>query len=300
MAIARESTKDALSKNETSERVLSNTKYAEQMVESELTQWFVNGEKMFHQIVEQELCILPLIAGPLDCEHEQFFIRLREQQQPPVALLRQHHVPMAVATDCNPGSSPLTSILLAMNMACTLFRLTPEEALTGVTRNAARALGVGNRTIMANNVMLAGHVEVGDGAYLAGAAGFHQFCRIGCYAIVGGQAHIKADVPPYVMVDGKSSSIVGLNRVGLQRNGFSTEEMAELKQAYRLIYRSGLDFAEIQQQLAEQFPAGPAAAYHEFFSGGSRGFVPERKAQRRAGLAIVRPDEPQRETRKAG
>ena len=175
-----------------------------------------------------------------------------------------------------------------------------DENLVMVNAHIAHDCQVGNRTIMANNVMLAGHVEVGDGAYLAGAAGFHQFCRIGCYAIVGGQAHIKADVPPYVMVDGKSSSIVGLNRVGLQRNGFSTEEMAELKQAYRLIYRSGLDFAEIQQQLAEQFPAGPAAAYHEFFSGGSRGFVPERKAQRRAGLAIVRPDEPQRETRKAG
>jgi imidazolonepropionase len=70
------------------------------------------------------------------------FYFLRETQLPPVDLLRRHAVPIAVATDCNPGSSPLSSLLLALNMACTLFRLTPEEALAGATRHAARALGL--------------------------------------------------------------------------------------------------------------------------------------------------------------
>jgi len=70
------------------------------------------------------------------------FYTLRETQLPPVDLLRQHGVPIAVATDCNPGSSPVTSLLLMLNMAATFFRLTPEEALAGVTRNAARALGL--------------------------------------------------------------------------------------------------------------------------------------------------------------
>ena len=70
------------------------------------------------------------------------FYFLRETKLPPVAALRAAGVPMAVATDCNPGTSPLTSLLLALNMACTLFRLTPLEALAGVTRNAARALGL--------------------------------------------------------------------------------------------------------------------------------------------------------------
>lgn len=70
------------------------------------------------------------------------FYFLRETQAPPVAAFRAHGVPMALATDCNPGSSPLTSLLLTMNMACTLFRLTPDEALRGVTVNAARALGL--------------------------------------------------------------------------------------------------------------------------------------------------------------
>ena len=73
------------------------------------------------------------------------FYTLRETQVPPIELLRKHNVPMAVSTDCNPGSSPMTSLLLAMNMACTLFRMTPEEALAGATKNAAKALGLSDR-----------------------------------------------------------------------------------------------------------------------------------------------------------
>lgn len=71
------------------------------------------------------------------------FYTLRETQLPPLDLLREHRIPVAIATDSNPGSSPLTSILLTLNMACTLFAMTPQEALAGVTVNAARALGLG-------------------------------------------------------------------------------------------------------------------------------------------------------------
>nr|MDA3859370.1 amidohydrolase family protein [Roseovarius sp.] len=70
------------------------------------------------------------------------FYTLRETQAPPIELLRKHGVPMALATDINPGSSPLNSLLLTLNMGCTLFRMTPEEALRGATQNAARALGL--------------------------------------------------------------------------------------------------------------------------------------------------------------
>jgi imidazolonepropionase len=73
------------------------------------------------------------------------FYTLRETKMPPIDLLRKHDVPMAVATDMNPGSSPMSSLLLAMNMACTLFRMTPAEALAGATRNAALALGLPDR-----------------------------------------------------------------------------------------------------------------------------------------------------------
>ena len=70
------------------------------------------------------------------------FYTLRETAAPPIDAFRENGVAMAVATDCNPGSSPVSSLLLSMNMACTLFRMTPEEALAGVTRNAAKALGL--------------------------------------------------------------------------------------------------------------------------------------------------------------
>ncbi|GAB1576134.1 imidazolonepropionase [Bordetella petrii] len=83
---------------------------------------------------------------------------LRDTHTPPIALLRQHGVPMAVATDCNPGTSPFASLLLMLNMACTLFRMTPAEALNGVTYAAARALGMADRV---------GSLEVGKQADLA-------------------------------------------------------------------------------------------------------------------------------------
>jgi len=85
------------------------------------------------------------------------FYFIHETQKPPLELLRQYHVPMAIATDANPGSSPVTSLLLMMNMACTLFRLTPEEALRGVTCHAAQALGIEERV---------GTIEVGKQADL--------------------------------------------------------------------------------------------------------------------------------------
>jgi imidazolonepropionase len=74
---------------------------------------------------------------------------LRESRKPPVELFRKHGVPMAIASNCNPGSSPALSLLLMLSMACTLFRLTPEEALAGVTRNAAKALGLDDRGVLA-------------------------------------------------------------------------------------------------------------------------------------------------------
>jgi imidazolonepropionase len=77
------------------------------------------------------------------------FYTLRERQRPPVELFRRHGVPIALATDCNPGSSPVTSLLVILNLACNLFGLTPEEALAGVTRHAARALGLDDRGTLA-------------------------------------------------------------------------------------------------------------------------------------------------------
>ena len=94
--------------------------------------------------------------------------------------------------------------------------------------------------------------------------------------MVGGQAHIVKDVPPFVTVDGVSSKIVGLNLVGLRRAGTTPADIAQLKAAYRLIYRSGLPWTTVLDYLGVQFPGGPAAHFLEFFRGGTRGFVPGR------------------------
>ncbi len=145
---------------------------------------------------------------------------------------------------------------------------------------------IGNDTLIANNAMLAGHVTLADRAYVSGAVGVHQFCRIGMLAMLSGHARITRDVPPFVNVDGFSSLVVGLNTVGLRRAGFTSDDIVQLKAAYRHIYRSGLPFDEMVAQLAESFADGPAAAYHEFFSGGQRGFVPERRSPRKATLKL--------------
>jgi len=80
------------------------------------------------------------------------FYYLRETQLPPMAALKEHKVPIAIATDCNPGSSPLASLLLALNMACTLFRMTPEEVLAGATRHASTALGLSDCGVLASGL----------------------------------------------------------------------------------------------------------------------------------------------------
>ena len=136
---------------------------------------------------------------------------------------------------------------------------------------------VGNNTIIVNNVMLAGHVVVEDRAYVSGAVAVHQFCRIGTLAMVGGQAHINKDVPPFVTVDGLSSYVVGLNTIGLRRAGFDAQTIARLKAAYRVIYRSGLPWGEILERLRTEFNYGPAAEFYRFLSTTARGIVPQRR-----------------------
>ncbi|WP_051152213.1 imidazolonepropionase [Fodinicurvata sediminis] len=107
------------------------------------------------------------------------FYTLRETQLPPLALLRQAGVPLALATDCNPGSSPLFSPLLVMNMACTLFRMTPEEALAGLTREGARALGLSDEvgTLQAGKRADLAIWDVEEPASLAYRIGFNPLHR---------------------------------------------------------------------------------------------------------------------------
>ncbi|MEO8496866.1 MAG: acyl-ACP--UDP-N-acetylglucosamine O-acyltransferase [Planctomycetota bacterium] len=164
-----------------------------------------------------------------------------------------------------------------------------------VNAHIAHDCQVGNNVVLVNNVMLAGHITVGDGAYFGGAAGVHQFSRIGRLAMIGGQSHVGQDVPPFVMVDGISNYIVGLNVVGLRRAGVTRDEIQDLKAAYRVIYRSGLLWSDMLDVLKNTFKLGPASEFHPFLSVGHRGFVQERKTPRGASIKLAEAaDEPLR------
>ncbi len=111
---------------------------------------------------------------------------------------------------------------------------------------------VGNNITMANGASLAGHVHVDDFANLSGFCAFHQFCRIGKYAFVSGLTGVPQDVPPYVIVAGNRARPFGLNVVGLERRGFSKEEIAELKRAYRFLFRSSMTLQAALKTIEEQ------------------------------------------------
>ncbi len=110
---------------------------------------------------------------------------------------------------------------------------------------------VGNKCVMANYSVLAGHVEIGDWVILAGYAGVHQFCKVGAHSFLGNNAAVTRDVPPYLLVSGTPAEPKGINSEGLKRRDFSPGQIANLKNAYRVLYRSGLKLAEAAAQLAE-------------------------------------------------
>lgn len=116
---------------------------------------------------------------------------------------------------------------------------------------------VGDDVKMANGALLAGHVHVQHGAFISGNTVVHQFVRIGELVMTQGSAIISMDVPPFFMVS-QLNTCVGLNVIGMRRAGFGPEERAELREAYRLLYRRGLSFRGAVQQLAERVktPAG--------------------------------------------
>jgi UDP-N-acetylglucosamine acyltransferase len=105
--------------------------------------------------------------------------------------------------------------------------------------------------------------------------------------MVGGQAHITKDVPPFVTVDGATSLIVGLNTVGLRRGGLSREELDELKEAYRIVFRRGLRWKDALDELRVSLPSGRAAEMLQFLEQTQRGCVQERRLPRGASLKLV-------------
>lgn len=150
---------------------------------------------------------------------------------------------------------------------------------------------IGNNTIFANGALLGGHVTVEDRAFVSGAVAVHQFCRIGRMAMVGGHARVVQDIPPYMLLDGQSGCVVGLNIVGLRRSGHTPEDIASLKEAYRTIYRRGLAWKEVLDALRTEFATAPVAHLLDFLSRGTRGFVQERRAPPSATLRLRVPED---------
>lgn len=166
---------------------------------------------------------------------------------------------------------------------CTFNCGTAQDA--GVTRigndnwimayvHLAHDCQVGNNTIFANNAQLAGHVQVGDFAILGGFTGVHQFCHVGAHCITAVGSVVLKDIPPYVTAAGNTAKPHGINSEGLKRRGFSAQAIAEVKRAYKTLYRSGLTLEEANQALAEQAQTCPEIqTLVDFLAHSTRGII---------------------------
>lgn len=131
---------------------------------------------------------------------------------------------------------------------------------------------LGNQVILANGATLAGHVEVDDFAILGGLCAVHQFTRIGSHVMISGGSMVTQDVPPFSIAQGDRAKTVGINQIGLKRRGFSEEAIRGIKQAYKLVFRSGLRTEEALEQIAKEIKACPEVEeFSEFIRKSARG-----------------------------
>ena len=124
-----------------------------------------------------------------------------------------------------------------------------DENLFMAYSHVAHDCIVGSQCIMSNCTALAGHVELGDWVILSGYSGVHQFCKVGAHSFLANNAAVTRDVPPYLLVAGMPAEPKGVNSEGLKRRGFGTQQISNIRNAYRLLYRSGLKLAVATEQL---------------------------------------------------
>jgi UDP-N-acetylglucosamine acyltransferase len=136
---------------------------------------------------------------------------------------------------------------------------------------------VGDGVIFSNNGTLAGHVTVEDNAIMGGLSAVHQFCRVGRHAITGGCSKIVQDVPPFMIADGNPAQIRGINSVGLQRHGFDKDQIRDLKEAYKVIYRSDLTvndaMVKLKGEYSDKGPDYPVNELIAFVEASERGII---------------------------
>jgi len=133
---------------------------------------------------------------------------------------------------------------------------------------------IGNGTTFSNNAQLAGHVIIDDYAVLGGFVGVHQFCRVGTHAMLAAGSIVLQDVPPYVTVAGSPATPRGTNSEGLRRRGFSADDIAAIKRAYKTLYRKGLALDDARAEIAASAATVPALhALTAFLETPGRGIV---------------------------
>jgi len=137
---------------------------------------------------------------------------------------------------------------------------------------------VGDHVIIANGALLAGHVTVSERAFISGNCAVHQFCRVGTLSMMQGGTIVSLDVPPYC-VSHRMNLICGLNIIGLRRAGISSQDRLELKQAYRLLFRSGLARKEAVGAAESQFKSASARTLIEFVATTKRGLCSDHSAK---------------------
>jgi UDP-N-acetylglucosamine acyltransferase len=129
---------------------------------------------------------------------------------------------------------------------------------------------IGNNVIIANGALLAGYVDVEDGVFISGNVVFHQFCRIGAYAMIGGFSGVNKDVPSYMLVRGPSV-IRGINLVGLRRAGFSREVISQIKKSHQMLFLSGKSQEEALKEIKGSFDSPEIKVLVDFIEGSKRG-----------------------------
>ena len=133
---------------------------------------------------------------------------------------------------------------------------------------------LGDHVILVNSVALAGHVEIGEYAILGGLSAVHQFVHVGAHAMVGGGALVRKDVPPFIKVAKEPLSFEGVNAIGLERRGFTPDQVERIHHAYRLLYQSGLNTSQAVDRIASEGPGGPEIdAIVSFVQAAERGIV---------------------------
>ncbi|MGH7957913.1 MAG: acyl-ACP--UDP-N-acetylglucosamine O-acyltransferase [Opitutaceae bacterium] len=124
------------------------------------------------------------------------------------------------------------------------------------TCHVAHDCVLGNHIVMSNGAVLAGHVLVEDHVVIGGYGGIHQFCRLGAFAMLSATAKLVHDLPPYFIADGTPAEVRAINRVGLERNGFTSGQIDRVKQIHRILYREGLNRSQALEKLAGNAQAG--------------------------------------------